>query len=102
MLPREALKNYTFKGTKITIPKGTKVWIPAFPIHRDPNIYPDPDKFDPERFTEEAVANRHPMSFLAFGDGPRICIGMENFHILTICDFHGYVSNRAIYCTFDR
>ncbi|XP_034194619.2 cytochrome P450 6A1-like [Osmia lignaria lignaria] len=75
MLPREALKNYTFNGTKITIPKGTKVWIPTFGIHRDPNIYPDPDRFDPERFTEEAVANRHPMSFLAFGDGPRICIG---------------------------
>lgn len=85
-LAREVLENYTFKGTNVTIPKGTKVWLPIFAIQRDPDIYPDPEKFDPERFSDEAVAARHPMSYLPFGDGPRNCIGKleNNPNLLTI------------------
>ncbi|XP_017891081.1 cytochrome P450 6a2-like [Ceratina calcarata] len=75
VLNRKAMENYTFKGTKITIPENQMVMIPVMGIHRDPAIYPDPDKFDPERFNEDAVAARHPMSYLPFGDGPRNCIG---------------------------
>ena len=52
-----------------------KVWIPAYSLQRDPAVYPDPNKFDPERFDEEAVQNRHPSYYLPFGDGPRNCIG---------------------------
>lgn len=51
------------------------IWIPAFPIHRDANIYPNPDDFNPENFTEDAINNRHPMNYLAFSNGPRNCIG---------------------------
>ncbi|XP_050591728.1 cytochrome P450 6a2-like [Bombus affinis] len=72
---REASENYTFKGTKVTIEKGTKLWVPAYGIQRDANIYPEPEKFDPERFNDDAVAARHPMAYLPFGDGPRNCIG---------------------------
>ncbi|XP_071567381.1 cytochrome P450 6A1-like [Temnothorax nylanderi] len=75
MLMRESTSSYTFDGTKVSIPKGQKVWIPTYAIHRDPNIYPKPDVFDPERFNEEAVRSRHPMAYLPFGDGPRNCIG---------------------------
>ncbi|XP_076478613.1 putative cytochrome P450 6a13 [Bombus vancouverensis nearcticus] len=75
LLRRRSNANYTFSGTKVTIPKGTGVFIPVYAIQRDSNIYPDPEKFDPERFNEDAVAARHPMSYLPFGDGPRNCIG---------------------------
>lgn len=75
MLTRESLENYTFKGSKISIPKNTKIWIPIYGIHTDPNIYPKPEVFDPERFEEDVAAARHPMSYLPFGDGPRNCIG---------------------------
>lgn len=75
VLMRKATEKYTFSGTNVTVPKGQKVWIPAYAIQRDPNNYPDPDTFDPERFSEEAEKSRHPMLFLPFGDGPRNCIG---------------------------
>ncbi|XP_043279162.1 cytochrome P450 6A1-like [Venturia canescens] len=74
-LLRMATSDYTFSKTNVTIPKGTRILVPIFAIHRDPRIYPQPEIFDPERFTEEAVKARHPMNWLAFGDGPRNCIG---------------------------
>lgn len=74
-LMREAMTDYTFQGTKVTIPKGTKVWVPIYAIQRDPENYPDPDAFIPERFTSESMNTRHPMTYLPFGDGPRNCIG---------------------------
>lgn len=72
---RQSTEKYTFKGTDVTIPKGMKVWIPAYAMQRDPQIYPDPETFDPVRFNEENSSLRNPMHFLSFGDGPRNCIG---------------------------
>lgn len=67
------------EGTKFVISKGIAVIIPVFGIHRDANIYPNPDKFDPERFAEENIKTRHPYAYLPFGEGPRICIGKYIF-----------------------
>ncbi|XP_032669229.1 cytochrome P450 6A1-like [Odontomachus brunneus] len=74
-LMRKSTSNYTFDGTKINIPKGQTIWIPVYAIQRDPDIYPDPDFFDPDRFNEEIMQTRNAMFYLPFGDGPRNCIG---------------------------
>ncbi|XP_076679139.1 putative cytochrome P450 6a14 [Andrena cerasifolii] len=74
-LLRKSMCDYTFNGTKVTIPKKTFVWIPVLGIHRDPKVYPNPDAFIPERFDDDAVAARNPMHYMPFGDGPRNCIG---------------------------
>ncbi|CAK9822194.1 Cytochrome P450 6B1 [Anthophora retusa] len=74
-LSRVALTNYTFSGTKITIPKEQQVVVPCYAIHNDPELFPNPKVYDPERFSEENKKSRHPMLFLPFGDGPRNCIG---------------------------
>ncbi|XP_017796838.1 PREDICTED: cytochrome P450 6B1-like [Habropoda laboriosa] len=75
ILQRRANCNYTFKGTKITIPKNTPVWIPLFALQRDSNVFPNPDTFDPERFNEDV--NRNSIYYIPFGAGPRKCIGIR-------------------------
>ena len=64
----------TFVGD-ITIPRDVSVSIFAYGMHRDPKIYPDPENFDPNRFTSENQAKRNSFSFLPFSAGPRNCIG---------------------------
>ncbi|CAJ1085077.1 cytochrome P450 3A40-like [Xyrichtys novacula] len=61
----------------ITIPKGTTVMVPIYPLQRDPDLWPEPDAFKPERFSKENKDNIDPYSFLPFGAGPRNCIGMR-------------------------
>lgn len=51
--------------------------IPVYGIHHDPDIYEQPEVFNPNRFSAEEVKKRPPCSFLAFGDGPRNCIGLR-------------------------
>ncbi|KAH8277617.1 hypothetical protein KR018_002238, partial [Drosophila ironensis] len=74
---RETNKDYKVPNMDVVITKGTSVLIPIQNIHHDPEIYPDPEKFDPSRFEPEAVRSRHPMSYLPFGEGPRNCIGLR-------------------------
>lgn len=59
----------------VTIHPGENIWFPVLAIHRDPTHFPDPDKFDPERFNRENKNNVDPYAYIPFGVGPRKCIG---------------------------
>ena len=74
-LNRECTEDYEWNG--IRIPAGLEVIIPIYSIHRDPDVWPDPEKFDPERFRGPAKDTRSPYHFMPFGSGPRVCIGMR-------------------------
>uniref|UniRef100_A0A1S4JSZ5 Uncharacterized protein n=2 Tax=Culex quinquefasciatus TaxID=7176 RepID=A0A1S4JSZ5_CULQU len=63
------------EGLKFTIEKGTCVWFPVHGIHLDPKYFPEPEKFDPERFSDENKQNIVSGTYLPFGVGPRNCIG---------------------------
>jgi cytochrome P450 len=59
------------------IPKGSLVITSQWVIHRDPRWYPNPNRFDPERWTEAARQSRPAFSYFPFGAGPRRCIGED-------------------------
>jgi cytochrome P450 len=58
-----------------TIPQGSIVWFSQYIVQRDARWFPDPERFDPERWTEEAVAARPRYTYFPFGGGNRICLG---------------------------
>ncbi|RDD36405.1 Cytochrome P450 3A31 [Trichoplax sp. H2] len=75
ILIREAKVDFQCNG--YTFPKGVPIYIPVYATHHNPEIWPEPEKFDPQRFTKEAVEARHSCAFMPFGIGPRSCIGMR-------------------------
>ena len=60
---------------KMNIKKGTYIRFPYYVIHHNPEFWPEPELFKPERFLKENAHNIVPYSWVPFGSGPRACIG---------------------------
>lgn len=74
-LPRIALEDDELDGYRI--PAGTLVGVLSYLIHRRPDFWEAPERFEPERFLPERSAGRHKLAWLPFGAGQRQCIGKE-------------------------
>ncbi|XP_069699328.1 cytochrome P450 6j1-like [Periplaneta americana] len=80
-LERKCLNDYNLpcalgKGN-VVLRANTDVFIPVYALHHDPEFFPEPEKFDPERFTEGNKRERPTFCYLPFGEGPRNCIGIR-------------------------
>jgi len=76
MIGRQAVADMELGG--YDVPAGTILLLPPFFVQRDPRWFPEPRRFDPERFTEDEEAKRPRYAYFPFGGGPRLCIG-ESF-----------------------
>lgn len=77
-LKRRATKMYKLKngnGETVTINPGDAIWLPAFILQNDPQYYPNPSLFDPERFNDSNRKDHVSATYAPFGIGPRDCIG---------------------------
>ncbi|XP_077563285.1 cytochrome P450 3A24-like [Haemaphysalis longicornis] len=76
-IERSVIDDYVLGDTGVKLKKGDLVAIPVYAMHHDPQYFPDPFTFNPERFSEENVGSIQPYTYLPFGAGPRNCIGMR-------------------------
>lgn len=74
-LNRICVNDYRLPNSDIVIENGTKIIFPIQGLHYDPEYFPEPYQFHPERFSAENKAQIPPYTFMPFGDGPRNCIG---------------------------
>ncbi|MFN7101189.1 MAG: cytochrome P450 [Pseudorhizobium sp.] len=73
IITRTALQDFTLGD--FLIPAGTVMFVPIYAVHRHASIWSEPEVFDPERFSPEAIKERHRFAYMPFGAGPRVCIG---------------------------
>ena len=90
-MPRRAVKDFTFRG--YTIPAGTMVGVNPLFTHHMKEIWPEPDKFDPMRFTDEAQRGRHRFAWVPFGGGAHMCLGLHFAYMQAKCFARHFLQN---------
>ncbi len=82
-MPRRAVREFEFKGFRI--PAGTGVSVNVIFTHHMPDVWPEPDRFDPQRFTDSASRQRHKFAYVPFGGGAHMCLGLHFAYMQAKC-----------------
>jgi cytochrome P450 len=93
-IPRRATREFSFGG--YTIPAGTLVGVNPLYTHHMPDIWPDPNRFDPLRFTDEAQRARHRFAWVPFGGGAHMCLGLHFAYMQAKCFAYHFVKNLKV------
>ncbi|SHI11535.1 cytochrome P450 [Bradyrhizobium erythrophlei] len=93
-MPRRAVRDFTFKG--YAIPAGTQLGINPVFTHHMPEIWPDPERFDPMRFTDDAQRGRHRFAWVPFGGGAHMCIGLHFAYMQAKCFARHFLQNLTV------
>ena len=94
LIPRTAIEDDEIDGHRI--PRGSSVLIPIYAIHHDQRWWPQPERFDPQRFLPGQEAKRHRSAYLPFGGGRRVCIG-SSFALMEAALVTAIMSQRFTY-----
>jgi cytochrome P450 len=93
-MPRRATRDFSFRG--YAIPTGTLVGVNPLFTHHMPEIWPEPEKFDPMRFTDEAQRNRHRFAWVPFGGGAHMCLGLHFAYMQAKCFARHFLQNLSV------
>ncbi|KAK4878167.1 hypothetical protein RN001_010673 [Aquatica leii] len=77
ILSRVCTIDYKVPNIDLVLKKGTRVTIPLLGIQNDPEYFPEPEKFNPERFASKNKELINQFCYMPFGEGPRVCIGLR-------------------------
>ena len=91
-IPRHTVRDAQFKGFRI--PAGVAVGVAPIHTHYSPELWPDPERFDPMRFTEEAERVRPRFAFVPFGGGAHMCLGL-NYALMQARSFARHLLQRV-------
>jgi cytochrome P450 len=93
-MPRRAARDFTFKG--FDVPGGTLIGINPLFTHHMADIWPEPDRFDPLRFTEDAQRGRHRFAWVPFGGGAHMCLGLHFANMQAKCFARHFLQNLEV------
>ena len=90
-IPRRILRDLEFKGFRI--PAGTRVTINPLFTHYMPEIWHEPERYEPMRFAAEASRDRHKFAFVPFGGGAHMCLGLNFAYMQAKCFAWHFLNN---------
>jgi cytochrome P450 len=93
-LPRRAVRDFSFKG--FAIPAGTSVGVNPMYTHHMAEVWPEPARFDPLRFTDEAQRARHRFAWVPFGGGAHMCLGLHFAYMQAKCFARHFLANLEV------
>jgi cytochrome P450 len=93
-IPRRATRDFSFAG--YAIPAGTLVGINPLFTHHMPEVWADPENFDPLRFTDEALRGRHRFAWVPFGGGAHMCLGLHFAYMQAKCFARHFLQNLSV------
>src|SRR3546814_14643437 len=94
VIPRRALRDFEFGGYRI--PAGTNVGVNPSHTHRMADYWPEPEKFDPMRFSPAGAKGRNKYAWVPFGGGAHLCLGLHFDYLQAKIFFHHVLTPHRI------